>query len=97
MSTPDINATLAKPSFVRRKSHQRNTVQIDTLISETPFLRLVNDPSIVSPDPSYFVKPNEVDKMTLNPVSEYPTCVNGGDAPTVSPGSGCSSFPRLDH
>ena len=39
-----------KPTFLRRKSHQRNTISIDTSIVESPpFLRLMNEITIMSP------------------------------------------------
>lgn len=41
---------MRKPILTRRKSHQRNTLSIDTLIVESPpFLRLVNETPLVSP------------------------------------------------
>mmetsp|Transcript_23525 Transcript_23525/g.50054 ORF Transcript_23525/g.50054 Transcript_23525/m.50054 type:complete len:537 (+) Transcript_23525:172-1782(+) len=44
------DSTIQRPIFTRRKSHQRNTISIDTLIVESPpFFRLINDSSIVSP------------------------------------------------
>jgi hypothetical protein len=62
-----LTKPIPMPSLVRRKSHQRNTIHIGTLISETPFLRLVNDPAIVSPgegELSSFVRPNAFETIT---------------------------------
>lgn len=66
VESPAVMSTypIPKPRFARRRSHQRNTIHIDTLISETPFLSLVNDPAIVSPnEASPYVRPNHLDKV----------------------------------
>mmetsp|Transcript_24461 Transcript_24461/g.40007 ORF Transcript_24461/g.40007 Transcript_24461/m.40007 type:complete len:537 (+) Transcript_24461:179-1789(+) len=93
LSTPAVSAhPLEKPSLARRRSHHRNTVQIDTLISETPFLRLVNDPAVLwSVDSSSYVKPNVMNKdPVIDPVQELSFYPN--EETPVSPGSGPLAF-----
>jgi hypothetical protein len=46
------NIALKKPSLSRRRSHQRNTITIDTTMPQGPFLCLVNDTSLVTPEAS---------------------------------------------
>lgn len=48
-STPSL--LIEKPNLGRRRSHQRNTITIDTLISETPqILEIVNqEAALISP------------------------------------------------
>ena len=41
---------LAKPTLGRRRSHQRNTVTMDTVLDQTPLMELVTDAPIVSPE-----------------------------------------------
>jgi hypothetical protein len=77
VSSPSV-PPLPKPSLGRRRSHQRNTVTIDTLISQTPhILELVNkEVAMVSPMSSSSV---------LHPASD---CVTGCPTiPSVSPTS----------
>ncbi|KAL3935714.1 MAG: hypothetical protein SGARI_002856 [Bacillariaceae sp.] len=78
MSAPVIsNIPIPKPNLGRRKSHQRNTIHIDTLISQTSFLRLINDPAIVSPESASFVKPNALEKMVDPSIHQIPDMRNG--------------------
>ncbi|KAL3909034.1 MAG: hypothetical protein SGILL_008252, partial [Bacillariaceae sp.] len=74
MSAPAIsNIPVPKANLGRRKSHQRNTIQIDTLITETSFLRLMNDPAVVSPvDSASFVKPKVSEMLVDPPVHPIP-------------------------
>jgi hypothetical protein len=91
---------IPKPNLGRRKSHQRNTIHIDTLISETPFLRLVNDPAIISPgEGESFLRPSAMDNGMVDHVQQVPSIAadksNYGAPATVSPyhgGSGASPF-----
>lgn len=64
-TTPHMSTLpLTKPILGhRRKSHQRNTIHIDTLISDTPFLRMLNDPAIISPEGDSFLRPNALDSI----------------------------------
>ncbi|VEU44714.1 unnamed protein product [Pseudo-nitzschia multistriata] len=54
-----------KPIHARRKSHQRNTISIDKLITESPiFHRMINDPVLVSPiDVESFQKKDNFGKI----------------------------------
>jgi len=63
VSDPVVSSLpIPKPNRTRRKSHQRNTVQIGTLISETElFFRMVNDPAAESPAS---FRPSVWEKMT---------------------------------
>jgi hypothetical protein len=84
-TTPHFSPkVIPKPTFGRRKSHQRNTIHIDTLIAETPFLRLVNDPAIVSPGEGEFcsfVRPNAFEEMA----DQLPSLDVRTAVPAVSP------------
>ncbi|KAG7365218.1 hypothetical protein IV203_038421 [Nitzschia inconspicua] len=83
---------IAKPSLGRRKSHQRNTIHIDTLISETPFLRLVNDPAIISPgEDDYFLQSNPFGK--LDPLHEVPASIPAENSNCAVAASTLAPFP----
>jgi hypothetical protein len=102
MSAPVIsNVPIPKPNLGRRKSHQRNTIQIDTLINETSFLRLMNDdPAVVSPvESASFVKPTVLDKIVDPSLHQIPDMRNPGPSsisPTsASPTMSCNHFDRI--
>lgn len=81
ISEPIENANLEKPSLGRRRSHQRNTITIDTV---TPLLGLVNPAPLVSPDDSRMtLRPNVfVNIPARSPAGLRPTVF---DASAVSP------------
>jgi hypothetical protein len=94
ISTPwcGISPAIPKPSFGRRRSHNRNTLSIDTLISETPpFLLLVNESTNISQlETSSYAPTSGFDKINSSTESsehQFDLSGFGKDLPTVSPDS----------
>lgn len=98
ISTPSLPVPIEKPSLGRRRSHQRNTITIDTLMSQSPqILELVkqevgmisplSSPSVIhlyDPDLSDTTAP---DLNSLAAGSQYTIAAGGPSIPLVSPTS----------
>ena len=102
ISTPcESSHSIQKPNLGRRRSHQRNILSIDTLITESPpFLRLINENEIDSPlESSCLVVPSGFDKIpstTQNSKQHSDTSNFFIDVPTVSPYSDRTSALGFD-
>ena len=89
------NIALQRPNLPRRKSHQRNTVQIDTLIAETSFLCLMNDHAVVSPvDSASFVKPDVLEKLVDPSLHQIPD-IKGESPHPITPSAASTTTPSL--
>lgn len=58
------STTVEKPALVRKRSHQRNTITIDTAIGAAPFLMVENNEHLLDPDEmASFQRPSTFSSM----------------------------------